>query len=78
MKFMLPLPKTQGGFPLWEFLNQPLFAAGETILNPIQFWNVYKLKHLERCWVKDYIDFLEHCWMQDLQSVRESDNQHSQ
>lgn len=42
-------------FPIWQFLNQPLFRSGSpVILNPNRFWGHYKLKHLERCWTMYY------------------------
>jgi hypothetical protein len=37
-------------FPLWKFLNQPVFNANfKTVLNPKQFWHSYKVELLERC-----------------------------
>jgi hypothetical protein len=40
-------------FPLWHYLNQPLFSR-ETkfILNPRQFERVWQIQLLERCWAK--------------------------
>jgi hypothetical protein len=42
-------------FPLWKFLNQPLFNPySPLILNPQRFWQRYQLEHLERCWIRAY------------------------
>ncbi|MFB2982234.1 hypothetical protein [Microseira sp. BLCC-F43] len=40
-------------FPLWQFLNQPLFCS-TTILNPRRYWHRHKVDLLERCWIKQY------------------------
>jgi hypothetical protein len=38
-------------FPLWQFLNQPLFDANnKAILNPSRFWYLHRVELLERCW----------------------------
>ncbi|PSB35496.1 hypothetical protein C7B70_01270 [Chlorogloea sp. CCALA 695] len=37
-------------FPLWQFLNQPVFnSQTKLILNPRQFEHLYKIDLLERC-----------------------------
>ncbi|MDX2229646.1 MAG: hypothetical protein NW220_08410 [Leptolyngbyaceae cyanobacterium bins.349] len=37
-------------FPLWQFLNQPVFTKKQpTTFNPQQFWRRYQLEMLERC-----------------------------
>jgi hypothetical protein len=42
-------------FPLWKFLNQPLFDAQQpAILNPHRFWYIYNVRHLERCWSRAF------------------------
>lgn len=42
-------------FPLWQFLNQPLFdPRSPLILNPRRFWHRYQIEYLERCWFKNY------------------------
>jgi hypothetical protein len=42
-------------FPLWQFLNQPVFDPNcPIILNPTIFWQRYQLEHLQRCWFKAY------------------------
>ncbi|MBD1837330.1 hypothetical protein NC997_19740 [Trichocoleus sp. DQ-A2] len=42
-------------FPLWQFLNQPLFSSKtKLVLNPRRFSYCYRIHLLERCWVKDY------------------------
>jgi hypothetical protein len=42
-------------FPLWQFLNQPLFSSKyRLILNPRMFESVYRIQLLERCWDKEY------------------------
>jgi hypothetical protein len=39
-------------FPIWEFLNQPVFDSQvKLILNPNEFWQQYRVELLERCWV---------------------------
>lgn len=38
-------------FPLWSYLNQPLFErSSATLLNPRRYWNRHQILHLERCW----------------------------
>ncbi|HIK14540.1 MAG TPA: hypothetical protein IGS53_04505 [Leptolyngbyaceae cyanobacterium M33_DOE_097] len=45
---MLGKIKTQ--FPVWLYLNQPLFQPhSNTILNPRRFWYRYRVSLLERC-----------------------------
>lgn len=40
-------------FPLWDYLNQPLFSRDtELILNPYEFARVWRIQLLERCWCK--------------------------
>jgi hypothetical protein len=42
-------------FPLWQFLNQPLFdAQNPVVLHPQRFWHLYKVRHLESCWSRAY------------------------
>jgi hypothetical protein len=42
-------------FPIWEFLNQPLFQAdSKVILNPIRFCYLHRVRLLERCLQKEY------------------------
>jgi hypothetical protein len=37
-------------FPLWKFLNQPLFNRHiPLVLNPKRFWNLYQINFLEHC-----------------------------
>ena len=37
-------------FPLWRYLNQPIFeAASNPVINPKRFWYVYRVEFLERC-----------------------------
>jgi len=41
-------------FPLWQFLQQPLFSSNtQLILNPRRFESFYRIQYLERCWVKE-------------------------
>uniref|UniRef100_B8HUI2 Uncharacterized protein n=1 Tax=Cyanothece sp. (strain PCC 7425 / ATCC 29141) TaxID=395961 RepID=B8HUI2_CYAP4 len=41
-------------FPLWQYLNQPLFDQKvKLILNPKQFWQNYQVEHLLRCWEQE-------------------------
>jgi hypothetical protein len=50
-------------FPLWEFLNQPIFDSNhKLVLNPLRFWHNSKVKQLEQLWDDDYIQLLERCW----------------
>lgn len=38
-------------FPLWQYLNQPLFDdKTELILNPCRFQHTYRVQLLESCW----------------------------
>jgi hypothetical protein len=40
-------------FPLWHYLNQPLFSRDtKLILNPRQFAVLWRIQLLERCWAK--------------------------
>jgi hypothetical protein len=40
-------------FPLWQFLNQPVFRASYVpVLNPRRFWYLYQIELLERCFEK--------------------------
>jgi hypothetical protein len=42
-------------FPLWQFLQQPVFSSKtRLILNPRQFEVAYKIELLERCWDIEY------------------------
>ncbi|MBW4553155.1 MAG: hypothetical protein KME35_18890 [Aphanocapsa sp. GSE-SYN-MK-11-07L] len=37
-------------FPLWQYLNQPLFSPSIKLrLNPKEFWQTYSIEHLHRC-----------------------------
>ncbi|MBD6618408.1 hypothetical protein FNW02_21920 [Komarekiella sp. 'clone 1'] len=41
-------------FPLWQYLNQPLFSYdAKLILNPHRFASMWRLQLLERCWFKE-------------------------
>lgn len=45
------LSKNPSKFPLWQFLNQPLFdRCYPLILNPRKFARVHRLEHLSKCW----------------------------
>ena len=46
-------------FPLWGYLNQPLFAQRPAMLNPYRYWQAYKIWHFNRCLRNT---FLEQCW----------------
>lgn len=60
-------------FPLWPYLNQPLFSPEFKSLNPFRFWQLYNLEQLEAAWQKSHaleseqpdrlIAFLENCWL---------------
>ncbi|MCU0524513.1 MAG: hypothetical protein MUF72_06780 [Elainella sp. Prado103] len=42
-------------FPLWQFLNQPLFDPYvPLVLSPNRFWQRYQIEHLERCWSRNF------------------------
>lgn len=59
-------------FPLWQYLNQPLFSPEFKSLNPFRFWKLYNLQQLEIAWARslpsdleevvETMDFLETCW----------------
>ena len=52
-------------FPLWQYLKQPLFEVEHpVILNPVRYWQAYKIQYLKRC-VENA--FLEQCWHYDYQ-----------
>ncbi len=41
---------SSNNFPLWQFLNQPVFSSQtKLILSPRQFGHLYKIDLLERC-----------------------------
>jgi hypothetical protein len=43
------LPKIRQ-FPVWKFLNQPLFETTyQPILSPTRFWRLHQIEFLERC-----------------------------
>jgi len=45
--------RTKIKFPLWQYLNQPLFSSEtKLILNPRRFALVWRTELLERCWHK--------------------------
>lgn len=47
-------PRKGTGFPLWTYLNQPVFTPRhKTILNPRRFWYLHRIEVLERCLAKD-------------------------
>jgi hypothetical protein len=37
-------------FPLWEFLNQPVFDADAKFMSPSEFQYRHQVERLERCW----------------------------
>ena len=49
-------------FPLWQFLNQPVFSSKtQLILNPRRFAYLYRVQLLEVCWAKEYNPKGRHC-----------------
>ncbi len=41
-------------FPLWQYLNQPLFSRDtQLIWNPQRFAILWRIQLLERCWKKE-------------------------
>ncbi len=45
---------TKTKFPLWLYLNQPLFSSDtKLVLNPHRFALIWRLQLLERCWAKE-------------------------
>jgi hypothetical protein len=39
-------------FPLWQYLNQPLFTSKKVFLHPRRFAYFYRVELLKRCWEK--------------------------
>ncbi|MDD1434171.1 hypothetical protein MEO93_24100 [Dolichospermum sp. ST_sed3] len=40
-------------FPLWQYLNQPLFSHDiQLVLSPQRFALLWRIQLLERCWSK--------------------------
>lgn len=37
------------------YLTQPLFGAGFKTLNPLRFWYLHSVSHLESCWIKSQL-----------------------
>lgn len=57
-------------FPLWQYLTQPVFCSKTPlILNPLHFWQNYRLQNLELCWEIDPVQQLELCWARDLEEA---------
>ncbi|MCY7321418.1 MAG: hypothetical protein LH660_06355 [Phormidesmis sp. CAN_BIN36] len=55
------------GFPIWAYLNQPLFHPAQPFFaRPRQFWRYHNIQQLEHCWIRSELHLLEHCWRQDL------------
>ncbi|GJD19314.1 hypothetical protein RIVM261_042700 [Rivularia sp. IAM M-261] len=48
-------------FPVWQYLNQPLYHP-DTVINPFKYWQKYRLYLLEYCWNIESIQLLEKCW----------------
>lgn len=71
MTLMPPPPVAKREFPLWSYLNQPLFKDS-TVLNPFQFWHREKIQFLEHCWEQNSVSFLERCWQQNYKSNLEN------
>lgn len=47
-------------FPLWQYLNQPLWDSDRPfVLNPVEYWKSYRRGYLDRCFENA---FLEQCW----------------
>ncbi len=41
-------------FPLWQYLNQPLFPCHTKLqLNPYRFAYLWRIELLKRCWAKE-------------------------
>ncbi len=54
-------------FPLWAYLNQPLFDPYQPFVwRPKAFIRYYKVQQLEKCWRVSEVRLLEHCWRQEL------------
>ncbi len=50
-------------FPLWQYLQQPLFdEESPAILNPRHYWQLYSAHYLERCFDNNWP---ERCWQVD-------------
>ncbi len=48
--YIMNLPISFIKFPLWRFLQQPVFSSEtKLILNPYQFEYLYRIELLERC-----------------------------
>ncbi|BAY59094.1 hypothetical protein NIES2135_59700 [Leptolyngbya boryana NIES-2135] len=51
---MAPMIPLKPRFPVWQYLNQPLFhLAYPLILNPRRYWFHYRVELLERCFMQD-------------------------
>ncbi|MEO0986709.1 MAG: hypothetical protein AAFY20_14320 [Cyanobacteria bacterium J06639_14] len=47
-------------FPIWQYLNQPLWDRDRpSMLNPLEYWLCYRRHYLDCCLRNA---FLEHCW----------------
>jgi len=53
-KMAFPQWMTKNWLPLWKYLNQPISA--KLVLNPVHFWYLYRIEHLERCLNKEHED----------------------
>ncbi|NEQ47318.1 MAG: hypothetical protein F6K00_28775 [Leptolyngbya sp. SIOISBB] len=53
-------------FPLWQYLNQPLWDRDRPLVcNPIAYWQQYRRIYLHRCF---HHAFLEQCWQTNYQT----------
>lgn len=54
--FVMKFNLLKSRFPLWKFLNQPVFDPQmPLVLNPQQFWQRHQIEYLERCWIRAYL-----------------------
>ncbi len=52
--YLMNLQTNLSNFPLWQFLQQPVFSSKKRlILNPRQFEVAYRIELLERCWSRE-------------------------
>ncbi|WP_416673146.1 hypothetical protein [Egbenema bharatensis] len=65
-------------FPLWAYLNQPIFSPKFKSLNPSRFWMLHNIEQLEKNWAKsqnmeikdaDVSGFLEGCWGKETRHI---------
>ncbi len=70
--------KTAIKFPMQKYFRQ-IFSNSTcvTIVNPFEFWRIYKIEHLESCYQYDLVRFLERCRRKKKQPAKSNQENNS-